>query len=59
MESYRAQGGGVGGDLECPRGYIIEVGVDWVGGIGCVAGEPSAMAMREDWGDRSCFLFKG
>jgi len=28
-------------------------------GIGCVAGEPSALAMRGVRGGRSCFLFKG
>ena len=36
----------MGGDFECPRGYIIKVRVNWAGGIGCVAGEPSALAMR-------------
>jgi hypothetical protein len=50
---------GVGGDFECPRGYSFKVRVYWVGGIGCVAGEPSVLAIRRGWGGRSCFLFKG
>jgi hypothetical protein len=49
----------MGGDFKCLRGYGIEVGDDWMGGIGCVAGEPSALAMWVDWGGRYCFLFKG
>jgi len=40
----------VRGDLEYPRGYGIEVGVTQVGGIGCMAGEPSALKMWGDWG---------
>ena len=50
---------GVGGDLKCPCGYGIQIGVDRVGGIGCVAGEPSALAMRRGRRGRSCFLFVG
>ena len=49
----------MGGDLKCPRGYGINVGVNWVGGIGCLAGEPSALSMRRDLGGRSCFFFWG
>ena len=29
------------GDLECPRGCSIQVGVNWVSGVGCIVGEPS------------------
>jgi hypothetical protein len=49
----------MGGDLECPRGYGIKVGVNRVGGTGCVAREPFAFAMRGDWRSRFCFLFQG
>ena len=34
------------GDLERSRGYGVKVEVNRVGGIGCVAGVPSALAMR-------------
>ena len=49
----------MGGDLECTRGYCINVRVNRVGGVGCVAGMPSALAMCGGWGGRSCFLFCG
>ncbi len=49
----------MGGDLERPCGYGMQVGVNRVSGIGCVVGEPSALAMRRDWRGRSCFLLEG
>ena len=49
----------MGGDLECPRGYGIKVGVNRVGGTGCVAREPFAFAMRGDWGAVLVFFLRG
>ena len=49
----------MGGDLECPRGYNIKVGNNRVGGIGCVTGDPSALAMRGDWGLVIVFFLRG
>ena len=47
------------GDLKCPRGYGIEIGVNSVGDVGCVAGEPSALAMRGDRGAVLVFFIRG
>ena len=47
------------GDFECSCGYGIEVGVDGVCGIGCVAGEPSALGVGGGRRGCSCFLFWG
>ena len=44
---YCVKGSGVVGDHKCPCRDGIQVGVDWVGGIGGVTGERSAWAM---WG---------
>ena len=47
------------GDLKFPRGYGIKVRVNRMSGVGCVAGVPSALAMRRGWGGRPRFLFSG
>jgi hypothetical protein len=46
-------------DLKCSRGYGIQMRVKRVGGIGFVAGEPSALAMRRGRRGRSRSLFVG
>ena len=44
-------------DLECPRGYGIKVGFNRVSCVGCVAGVPSALAMRGGWGGAVLVFF--
>ena len=49
----------MGGDLKCPRGSGVKVGVNWLGGVGGVTGEPSAWARRRGREGRSSSFFEG